>query len=213
MKKTKEEQQGRIIPFEDFILHQVKLNKGQGAVIKYEIAGVDRVLTADCADKPHPDLVNALDELKPYYGDLLGITEGWSAFRTGASGNIELAEKAVTGYEKCIDGIKINGITYKGDPNSEKFGVSITGSFKTPSGNYLGNATPKVTFSDDATGLEEDLEPLTEAIDKEVYEYLILKKKEQANIEDQAEGFDNDGGVQMDLVTEAEQATATSGLQ
>lgn len=135
------------------------------------------------------------------------------AFRANSSGSLEAAEKAKKGYDQLVDNIKINGITYKGDPNSEKFGVSITGSFKTPSGNYLGNATPKVTFSDDATGLEEDLEPLTEAIDKEVYEYLILKKKEQTNVEDQAEGFDNNGGVQMDLVTQAEQETAKSGLQ
>ena len=207
---TKEEQQGRILPREDFHLLTFKLNKGSGVMITHNLGGIDpQKQSNDCPADPHPDLINVLNELQPYMAESLGLTEGWDAWRSNNKDGLDGAEKAKNGYDATVARMNVNGITYKGDVNSEKYGVSITGSFKTPHGGSVGCAVPKITFQANKLGTEEDVKEICDRINDEVYNYLILKKKAQSNVEDQAEGFDNNGGVQTSIIDEEEK----TGLQ
>lgn len=200
--RSTEEQKGRIIPFEDFHLEQFKVKK-EGVFVKWHTGGTNPAInTRMVPESPHPDFREAMDALKLYMATRLGLLEGWDFSRDNIKGNPDLTKQAMEGHEEAMERCNIAGLTYSG--SGETKGVAITGSFKTPVKGTVGLSVPKILFDDDSLGYEESVFELCEEVNKEVYNFLILKKKEQANIEDQAEGFDNVGGQQLDLVTQSE---------
>lgn len=202
MAKSKEKQQGRILPIEDFNLVSFKF-KEDGLTVKHHLGGVDpQIQTNECKYKAHPDLKKQVNLLQLYMASRLGLLEGWDFARENTRHDLSILEKAKQGHDEVISRMNVNGITYKGE--GETYGVSITGSIKTPSGGSVGLSVPKITFSKEELGYEEEVKEICEEITKEVYNYLILKKKEQTNIEDQAEGFDNKGGVQTSILENEE---------
>lgn len=192
MSNTKDKQQGRILPREDFNLEKFKFTK-EGVNIKHHLGGLEpQTQTNDCDWKPHPDLINVVNQLKLYMASRLGLLRGWDFSREHTKKDLSILEKAVQGHKEAVGMCNVNGITLVGE--GETAGVMITGSIKTPVSGSTGLAVPKITFGKTDLGIEEEVEKICNEIEDEIYNYLILKKKEQANIEDQANGFDNNGG-------------------
>jgi hypothetical protein len=191
--KTKEEQKGRIMPREEFNLQKFKVTK-DGLLITHHVNGLNPTdITANVEVKPHPDLKLKMDELKVYMATRLGLLEGWDFARDNLKKNPNYLQNAIAGHKTAKGRCNVNGLTFLG--SGETFGVSITGSISTPTNGSVGLAVPKISFESDVLGYEEEVEQICNEITDEVYSYLILRKKEQTNIEDQSEGFDNDGKV------------------
>lgn len=207
MAETKEKQQGRILPREDFNLQKFKFTK-DGVSIKHHLGGTDpQTQSNECDWKPHPDLVEATKELRLYMASRIGLLQGWDFACEACREDWDNLEKAKSGHEETIERMNVNGLTFLGE--GETLGVTITGSIKTPTSGSIGLAVPKITFSKEELGIEEDVEAICEKITDEVYNYLILRKKEQASVEDQAEGFDNVGGVQTTILDQEEKPQTT----
>jgi len=191
---SKEKQQGRILPREDFHLMSFKLSK-DGVFIKHHLGGADpQTQTNDVDAKPHPDLKSTMDQLQLYMATRLGLVEGWDFSREHLKKNPNYLQKAIQGHKDAVARCNINGITFVGE--GETAGVMITGSIKTPKNGSVGLAVPKIKFGDTELGYETEVEEICKEISDEIYNYLILKKKEQASVEDQAEGFDNNGNFE-----------------
>lgn len=188
-----EEQKGRIMPREDFNLTKFKRTK-EGLFIAHHVGGPNPAdVTADVDVKPHPDLQAKMNELQLYMATRLGLLEGWDYSRDNLKG--EKLKKAMNGHKETLERCNVNGITYLGE--GETRGVTITGSIKTPKSGSVGLAVPKITFGKDTLGYEGEVEQICEEITDEVYNYLILRKKEQTDLGDQADGFDNQGNLEF----------------
>lgn len=198
METKTDEQKGRIMPREDFNLLKFKVGK-EGLTITHHLNGLNPSdITAVVNVKPHPDLQEKMDQLKVYMATRLGLLEGWDFSREHLKKNPNFLQKAIAGHAVAKDRCKIGGLTFLG--SGETYGVSITGSIKTPTNGSVGLAVPKITFGKDELGYEDEVKEICVEITDEVYNYLILRKKEKTNIEDQADGFDNDGGVDEGVV-------------
>lgn len=193
MKKPKEEQQGRIMPREEFNLQKFKVTK-DGLTITHHVNGLNPAdITANVEVKPHPDLKEKMDKLKVYMATRLGLLEGWDFSREHLKKNPNYLQNAIAGHKTAKDRCNVNGLTFLG--SGETYGVSITGSISTPINGSVGLAVPKISFDKNDLGYEDEVFEICKEITDEVYSYLILRKKEQTNVEDQSEGFDNNGGV------------------
>lgn len=200
MSKTKEEQQGRIMPREEFKLLKFKVAK-EGLTITHHVNGTTPAdITAVVESTPHPDLQEKMDQLKLYMATRLGLLEGWDFSREHLKKNPNFLQKAIAGHQVAKERCNIGGLTFLG--TGETYGVSITGSVKAPTNGSVGLAVPKITFGKDDLGYEEEVKEICDEITDEVYKYLVLRKKAQTDIEDQSEGFDNKGGKQITILDE-----------
>ena len=191
-----EDQKGRIMPREDFNLMKFKRTK-EGVSITHHVGGTNPAnINADVDVQPHPDLQKKMDELQLYMATRLGLLQGWDFAREGTRKDSDLLEKAIQGHKDAVAMCNINGISFVGE--GETAGVMITGSIKTPKSGSVGLAVPKISFGKEVLGYENEVEQICEEITDEIYSYLILKKKEQTDLGDQAEGFDNQGSMEFD---------------
>lgn len=191
MGRSVQEQQGRLLPRNEFNLAKFKFTK-DGIKVSHYIKGESSHIDVEVEEKPHPDLIEKTKELQLYMATRLGLLEGWDFSREKVKSNQDDLKLAMQGHKDALERCNINGLTFLGE--GETYGVTITGSIKTPKSGSVGLAVPKITFGKNDLGYEEDVENICDEIKDEVYNFLILKKKEQTNIEDQAEGFDNNGG-------------------
>jgi hypothetical protein len=194
-----EEQKGRIMPREDFKLTKFKLNK-DGVTITHHVNGVTSAdITAIVEAEPHPDLISKMDQLKLFMASRLGLLSGWDFARDNLKKNPNALTRAIQGHKDIVKMMNVNGLTFVG--SGETYGVMITGSIKVPIKGSTGLSVPKISFDGgNELGYEDDVEQICEEITDEIYNYLILRKKGQTNIEDQSEGFDNDGGLVADTI-------------
>lgn len=150
MGRTVDEQQGRIIPREDFHLLKFKRTK-EGVWIQHHLGGPNpQTQTNDVEAKPHPDLQNVMNQLQLYMATRLGILEGWDFSREHLKKNPNYLKKAIQGHKDALERCNINGLTFLGE--GETYGVTITGSIKTPKNGSVGLAVPKITFSKEDLG-------------------------------------------------------------
>lgn len=191
--KTKEEQQGRNMPREEFKLLKFKVAK-EGLTITHHVNGTTPAdITAVVNSNPHPDLKESMDKLQLYMATRLGLLSGWDFAREHLKKNPNYLQKAIQGHKDVVKMMNVNGLTFVG--SGETYGVMITGSIGVPVKGSAGLSVPKIGFDANDLGYEEEVNEICKEITDEVYKYLILRKKEQTNIEDQADGFNNDGGV------------------
>ncbi len=211
MAKTVEEQKGRIIAYKDFDLLKFKLTQ-KGSIISYRVKGIsDHVKGETLTSEPHPDLTDKLDELKLYMATRIGYMGGWDFARDNIKDDHERLQKAIDGFNNAKENFKVTGVIYIN--KDEREAVQITGSLKCPDGGSSRLDVPYIYFGEDnSLDYADDVEQLVEEFKQEVYNYLILNKKHQSDVVDQAEGFDNEGGAQMDLITESQQADAPGGF-
>lgn len=180
--KTKEQQQGRILEYKNFELVSFKVTD-KLVTIKHHEGGLDPVtMSAEFEHQIHPEFREKLDQLKLYATQVIGTLEGWDYCRDNLTLNNEEASKgAVEGHKTAVSRFSVGGFSFQGE--GDTLGVKITGSLKTPKAGSIGMALPKITFSSEKLGIEDEVMEICEEIKKEVYSYRFQGKKLQTDIE------------------------------
>lgn len=184
MVKSKEKQQQRVIEYKNFKLLKFKVTKIGVDVTHMEPGEEGGKITKEGKAQPHPDLKLAMDKLKLYMATRLGLLTGWDYSREHLKKADEVLQGAVDGHKEALDYCNVNGLTFVGEGDTA--GVQITGSIKVPKGGSTGLAVPKITFSKDTLGYENDVEELCEKVKIEVYAYRYQHKKAQLDLIDNA---------------------------
>ena len=110
--KPKEEQQGRIMPREDFKLLKFKASK-DGLTITHHVNGTTPAdVTAVVDAKPHPDLKTSMDKLQLYMATRLGLLTGWDFAREHLKKNPNYLQKAIEGHKQTVGMMNVNGLTF-----------------------------------------------------------------------------------------------------
>lgn len=202
MAKTKEDQQKRVLEYQHFQMTKFKV-ADEIASVKFYEHGNEHTMTPK--EHVHPDLKEALEQLKLYMAQRLGLLEGWDFSREHVKKDSESLTLAIQGHKDTIARCNVNGFTFVGD--GETAGVQLTGSVKLPHGGSVGLAVAKITFGKDVLGYEDEVQEICEEIKKEVYAYLFQAKKLQLDIETEAEKakqsgmFDDDDAESEERIT------------
>lgn len=190
-KKDKDIQQRRRVEYQHFSLKKFKVTE-TGVNITHEEIGADTGnIQTEGKNIPHPDLRTALDKLQLYMASRLGMLKGWDYSREHLKLKDEqILQGAVNGHAQAVASCKVGGLIFAGD--NETYGVQITGSVKVDGGSY-GLSVPKITFSKDVLGYEDQVQELCEDIKSEIYAYRFQHKKAQLDIETEAAKKKNPG--------------------
>lgn len=209
--KTIKEQQGRIFPIDEFILKKFKVAANKVSITYQRVGEPTKTPTIELTDKPHPDLIEKMDQLKLYMAERIDYLDGWNFCRDNIRGEFEKTKEVIKRFNEAKDRFKVTG--FINVDKDEREGVQITGSLKCKHGGSTRLDVPYIYFGED-DGFEhaDDVEQICEEVTQEVYNFLILNKKYQTDVQDQSEGFDNNGGTQMDLIKQSEMESSESGL-
>lgn len=187
--KTAEVQRQRQLEYQNFDLVKIKLSK-DGPIIEHHETGLDAGTTKKEGEvQPNPDLIAALDKLKTYAAQRIGILDGWDFARENTKSDLDTLKIAIDGHTEAASRFNVNGITIIGD--GDKIGVMITGSLNLPKGGSVGMAVSKITFGSDKLGYENEVEEICEEIRKECYAYRFQSKKLQLDIETEIDKEEN----------------------
>lgn len=195
-KRTKEQQQGRILEEQHFDLRSFKASDEGVSMKYYNLLFPDSEEKPDIKHTPHPDLQEKMDKLKPFFAKKVGILEGWNFARENLKDNLELLQLAKERHDQAVDSCKITGLTYSGE--NETFGVAIVGYLKFPKKGGSGISSGKISLSEDTLsklplGYEQEVFDICNEIKHEVYAYRFLGKKHQTDIETEAEKAQQSG--------------------
>ncbi len=147
---------------EDFALSKMKLKNGGGMGTSYKVDEIvgEESRTAwynvEVGDNVHPDLLDALNALRPIVSDVFGF-------------NDEQAEK-----------IDVRGVSWSGEGARE--GVVVTCTFETVNGQKVALNTPRIVLSACSYGFEEEFVSLLNVVIDEAYEYLFNGKQAQLSL-------------------------------
>lgn len=180
-KKTKENQQGRIMPLEDFNLVSFSIGD-KGLTIEHSIDGgpIPKYPKVPCKGEPHPDFQNLMLELRKYAAIKIGLLEPWNVILDNCDGNLELGQIGADGKAAAIEKVKVTGLSIGGE--DELRGVTLKCYLKFSKKGGTGMSIGKIHFEGTEWKFEEELEELIERVRVEVYNYLILSKKAQQEI-------------------------------
>lgn len=164
------------IPSQDNVdLKQVKIIGG--AVVFKAIATFtegEEVFNNTIDDKyvfpPHPDLVNAIEQLQKPLATMCGLVDAETMIRSKEFGASKSQLQALDRYllEKLAD-IRVTGISLSGDDDNR--GLIITGAYKGQAINSRRTLfTSEIPFDD-------DLQALVATIEDETYAYVYQGKK------------------------------------
>jgi len=176
MEKSKEDQQGRNLNFDDFELVKFKkIDKG-GEVAYYNVANTKLgKQTAEIKDKLHEDLIKAIEALKPIMARRVGLLDVTDHLITNFSTNTEVMEYAVEEEKRQIDKCKISGIVFSGENQLKR--CQITGSIKCPGYGSYGMASPGINLVSEELGFEEEAIEMFDSIIEEVYNHVFNGKR------------------------------------
>jgi len=210
----------RRLNYEDFIFQKLTYNEKQGKlVIKYQERGGQKDgHTHESIEAPHPDLLKAMEALKPHVARILTLQTGWDFAREGLKSDFDALKGAVQGATYADNSVKVVTILMKGKEDTE--GVKIAGSLKCLNGDMSYNI-PVVRFNSDAMMIEKTVEKLVDDIKGEAFGFIFQNKRKQYTIEEQEE-LDRKKGKkgkkapkepknQLNLVDEAEKAEQEQG--
>jgi len=186
MSEKKEGEKIRFVNYENFLLKKLTYNeKQQLLVIDWE----EKTGTKDGhqdkpKDVPHPDLLAALDALKPHLSRTLGLQQGWDFARENVKENGDALKQAMAGAKSADNSVKVIGIVMMGEGETE--GVKINGFMQCLNGQMKVNC-PVIRFGSDAMAIEKTVEGLIEKVKIEAYGFLHQNKRKQYSIEEQEE--------------------------
>jgi hypothetical protein len=158
---------------ETFNLVSFKLtDKGADVVHKEENGDLTGNDTINAKEKPHQDLIDALDELKIYYADKIGLLKGWDF----AHKNCKAAAKdnCDAGRQKVLDDITMKGISFDGE--GDLAGVNLKGYVQFPVKGGSGIPSGKISFNENVLGYEGEVKELALALKDEIYQYRFKGK-------------------------------------
>jgi hypothetical protein len=147
--------------------------------------------TNESAQFPHPDLMEAFDDLKPILhhswgkNDIITILDNMPA---DTKESVKKIRSFVNeGIKEDLQKITITGIHVSGlDANK---GCIITGTYESKNGVKVAMNSPRIKFTDTSMGrFSEDIEKVHDAIEEECYEYVFNGKKAQLSIDFDGEG-------------------------
>lgn len=187
MTKTKEKQQGRLMPQKNFLLLGFKANLKGVSGTYYDVDERNREMRFADDHEPHHDLLNTMANLRTYVAQKVGLLAPWDFAREHLKGNADALKLAIQGHEDTINSITITGVAFVGE--GDKKGVDIKFYLKFLHGNGKGMNSGKITFNPGVQelGYEDEVEEICEEIRKEVYNYTVIKKKAQLDIETEAD--------------------------
>lgn len=168
----------------NFSLQKLKRLNGGGIHIEFETKRVEESETfydnekLDSSREPHEDYLAKIRSLKPYLCEILGFTD----VRTIVSHeDFKATDKQIkaaeTGYQNKVANIEITGFSIHGKEGNQN--VIINGKMTINKLGVIALNTPRIKFSNNIYGWEEDLKELAEQIEHESYLYLFEGKREQ----------------------------------
>lgn len=131
---------------------------------------------------PHPDLIEYRNKLREFLMKAYSMDKGH-----------EMAIKYLKGEQKKIaeeslielyDILEVTGVSISGDDQLK--GVVISGKIKSFNGAKCAMNTPRIVYSSEKLGYEQDVESIVELITREVYKYIFEGKKAQQDLFDEA---------------------------
>lgn len=177
MAKPKEEQQKRVLSYENFDLIKFKIEKKGVNVTHHETGSNAGVVSKDGETTPHPDLKEKLNLLKPFMARRLGLLRGVDKGLELTKGNLDNQKIFLDLEKEIVNACNINGLTFVG--SGEKRGVIMTGNVLLEHYGSIGMAVSAIRVEDDILGYEEELADICEEIKAEVYKYRFGNKKAQ----------------------------------
>lgn len=142
--------------------------------------------TMESAEYPHPDLNNALKELKPILMYSFGKNDFIQVLDEGAKDISEGLRTRIKGLltevlKADYDRVTIIGLTVAGV--DENKGIIISGKYETANGQNVALNSPRIKFDDSAFGeYSQKAEELYEYIKHEAYNYMWEHKRAQLDI-------------------------------
>lgn len=179
MKKTK---------FDRFELINVKLKKdGGGLDGKYQAEDKigDEVYhdtkTIDSDKIPHADLTSKLELFKENIMEVYG----YSVLLELINSNVFMpSEKQIEILREKYNGIKnkitVTGISLSGKDQNK--GVIITAKLKVDTGQHVAINTQRLKFTGKKYGFEENMQPIVDDLEREVFEYEVNNKMAQLSL-------------------------------
>ncbi len=167
-----------------FKLQKLKRLNGGGIHVEFETKRVEENETfydnekLDSSREPHEDFLSKIRALKSYLCEIFGFTDLKTIVKhedfKATKAQIKSAE---TGYQNKIANIEITGFSIHGKDDNKN--VIINGKFGIQKLGVVALNTPRIKFSNNLYGWEQDLKELVEELSHEAYLYLYENKREQ----------------------------------
>ena len=129
---------------------------------------------------PHPDLLNKMDEFKPYLAKAFCINLGFDLAKKHLKGK-ELKEIKQLEVD-VMNNIEVTGVSISGSEQLK--GAVISGKIKSWNGGKCAINTQRVNFESDKLGFEETIRDLVSDVETEIFEYLFKNKRAQLDLFD-----------------------------
>lgn len=178
----REEEQAVIPAKENFSLLKVKLQRGGGLDVHYdvmEVVGNENYTNkyhVSSAKDIHPDLRNLFKDLCPIMGRMFNFTSFKTMIAsTDFKATREQAEFADAFAEECIGNIEVTGVSLSG--HGDGAGVVLTGLLTVSGSHKTKINTPLIRCNVEEFGFEEELKNIVCGIESEIYGYLFEGKK------------------------------------
>lgn len=132
---------------------------------------------------PHKDLIEFRDSLKVYLAKAFSITSVFDvADNYLASGK---KAKVKERMEEIMDSIEVTGISIGG--TDQLRGAVISGKILSWNDSKCAINTPRIVFSSENLGFEQDVEKTIQLIESEVYKYFYEGKSSEASLFNQGD--------------------------
>ena len=175
MATAKELQRKRKIAFEDFEMKKIKLKEYGADVMWVEKNSSGGRHIDEVKDKPHPDLVESLDNLIPYFADRIGLNQGLNGvYKLIDKKDLNLIQAVLDEKVVQVERCSVNGVSYSGEDQLKR--IIITGSIKVPGYGSFSIGCPGINLNSEILGYEEEIIELCDVVIKEAYNYLFTGK-------------------------------------
>lgn len=172
-----------------FLLNKVKLIKGGGLDVQYELIesfGDETYMNkyhVENSKDVHPDIRLWFEELRPILGRLFHLTSFLSCIESPDFNGTEDQRSCARDFIKELFGfIEIRGISLSG--KDDNVGVVISGLMSMNNNQKTAINSPRLRLDSEIFGFEEELENIISHIEEEVYQFLFMGKKAQLDLFD-----------------------------
>lgn len=177
-----------LIPTESqFSLAKAKVVKDGGLIVHYEVTEVvgeesyTNKFHVESAKEIHPDLKALFDRLRPIMGRIFNITSFLSMLDVKEFKSSAIQKEYGRNFaDEMLKNIEVRGVSFSGQ--DDNIGVVLTGMFTVSNNQKTAINTPRLKFSSETFGFEEELEEIAQDIETEVYAFLFKGKKAQLDL-------------------------------
>jgi len=192
------------VPTENqFSLSKVKMLKDIGLEVHFEVNEVinEQSYTNEhhykSAKEVHPDLKALFVRLVPIMGRIYNITSFLSMIDVKDFKATEKQKQYSQEFAKeALKAIEVRGVSFSGQ--DDNVGVVLSGVFTVSNNQKTALNSPRLKFSSETFGFEEELEEIVGDIEREVYAFLFKGKKADLELF----GADNEPIIQEEEIEE-----------